>query len=147
MASDSAVTVFGALTPVTGAPSNAVMFVSSGHSTRTASGVPSKPVGTAGVVQVKACAVVGTVQPGSGMRFELGAETLPQTRESPIVTVGFGDPSAQPAPKTCKTRMMPPFMSQSAVWFDAGCVAQPATATVRVVDEAEATHLSLHLRI
>ena len=43
--------------------------------------------------------------------------------------------------------MLPPFLSQSVVWLDAGCVAQPATATVRVVDEAEATHLSLHLRI
>jgi len=43
--------------------------------------------------------------------------------------------------------MLPPFLSQSAVWFDAGCAAQPATATVRVVDEAEATHLSLHLRV
>ena len=43
--------------------------------------------------------------------------------------------------------MLPPFLSQSVVWFDAGCVAQPATATVRVVDEAGATHLSLHLRI
>ena len=43
--------------------------------------------------------------------------------------------------------MLPPFLSQSVVWLDTGCVAQPATATVRVVDEAEATHLSLHLRI
>ena len=43
--------------------------------------------------------------------------------------------------------MLPPFLSQPAVWLDAGCVAQPATATVRVVDEAEATHLSLHLRV
>ena len=108
------------MTPVTGAPSNVVMFVASGHSTRTASGVPIKPVGTAGVVQVKACAIVGTVQPGSGRRFELGAETLPQTWESPIVTMGFGVPSAHPAPMTWKTRVSPPFMSQSSVRLDAG---------------------------
>jgi hypothetical protein len=100
VASDSAATVFGALTPVTGAPSNVVMFVASGHLTRIASGVPSKPVGTAGVVQVKAWAIVGTVQPGSGRRFALGAETLPQTKESPIVTMGLGVPSAHPAPVT-----------------------------------------------
>ena len=43
--------------------------------------------------------------------------------------------------------MLPPFLSQSVVWLDTGCVAQPATATVRVVEEADATHLSLHLRV
>jgi len=38
-------------------------------------------------------------------------------------------------------------MSQSAVRLDAICVTQPATAMVRVVEEAEATHLSDHLSV